>query len=158
VQPVNTSLTTGAGAGVVAAMAMTGVRVFFIRAGVVKEDPPARLSRKQAHGLLKRVPRRRRGAVVELVHWVVGAVLGVGFALLPPGIQRRLWAGPLYGLGVWMGFDAVVAPALGLSQGDWPKGRERAVFVVDHLLYGVILSSRAAPGRDATRTDQPAHR
>ena len=41
---------------------------------------------------------------------------------------------------VWAGFDAVVAPVLGLTERDWPKGRERTVFIADHALFGLVLS------------------
>jgi hypothetical protein len=134
--------------GVVGAMAMTGVRVFAQHAGFIREDPPSRLTRKQARGLLKRVPRKRRRVVIELVHWWMGAVFGVVFALLPDSVRRRRWAGPLYGVLVWLGFDAVIAPALGLTERDWPKGRERAVFLADHLLFGLVLSELRARPRE----------
>jgi uncharacterized membrane protein YagU involved in acid resistance len=132
--------------GIVGAMAMTGVRVFASHAGLIREDPPTRLTRKRARGLLRKVPRHRRRTVIELVHWAMGAAFGVGYGLLPEGFRRRRWSGPLYGLLAWLGFDAVVAPALGLNERDWPKGRERAVFVVDHLLFGLVLNElRARP-------------
>jgi uncharacterized membrane protein YagU involved in acid resistance len=126
--------------GIVGAMAMTGVRVFAVHAGLIREDPPSRLTRKQARGLVKKVPRKRRRVAVELVHWAMGATFGLVFGLLPEPIRMKLWAGPLYGVVVWAGFDAVVAPALGLTERDWPKGRERAVFVADHLVFGLVLS------------------
>jgi uncharacterized membrane protein YagU involved in acid resistance len=134
--------------GIVGAMAMTGMRVFAIHAGLIREDPPSRLTRKQARGLVKKVPRRRRRVVVELVHWAMGAVLGLIFGLLPERIRLKLWAGPLYGVVAWAGFDAVVAPALGLTDRDWPKGRERTVFVVDHLLFGLVLSELRSRPRE----------
>lgn len=126
--------------GVIGAMAMTGLRVFAQNAGLIREDPPSRLVRK-------RKGRRPRWAV-ELVHWSMGGLFGVGFGLLPEGVRRRRWAGPVYGLLVWMGFDAVVAPALGLTERDWPKGRERTVFVADHLLFGFVLSEMRARPRE----------
>ena len=126
--------------GAVGAMAMTGVRVFADHADLIRESPPSRLSRKRGGGLMKVVPRRRRRMTVELVHWMMGAVFAAGFALLPDGLRRRAWAGPVYGLLVWLGFDAGVAPALGLTDRGWPKGRERAVFLADHALYGLVLS------------------
>ncbi len=126
--------------GAIGAMAMTGVRVFAMHAGLIREDPPSRLTRKRAHGLLAKVPRKRRRTVIELVHWSMGGLFGLLFGLLPDGIRRRAWSGPVYGVLVWMGFDAVAAPALGLTERDWPKGRERAVFVADHALYGFVLS------------------
>jgi len=134
--------------GVVGAMAMTGVRVFARHAGLIREDPPRRLARKQARGLLKLVPRTRRRMVVELVHWWMGGVFGVVFGLLPERILQKRWSGPVYGAMVWTGFDAVVAPALGLTDRGWPKGRERAVFVADHMLFGLVLSEMRSRPRE----------
>ena len=118
--------------GVIGAMAMSGVRVFALHAGLIREDPPSRLSRKQKG--------RRPRWLVELVHWAMGGVFGIGFGLLPENVRRRPWSGPVYGLLVWLGFDSVVAPALGLKERGWPKGRERAVFIADHLLFGFVLN------------------
>ena len=126
--------------GAVGAMTMTGVRVFADHAGLIREAPPSRLSRKHGGGLMKAVPRRRRRMTVELVHWTMGAIFGAAFALLPDGVRRRAWAGPVYGLLVWVGFDGLVAPALGLTSRGWPKGRERTVFLADHVLFGLVLS------------------
>ena len=118
--------------GVIGAMAMSGVRVFALHAGLIREDPPSRLSRKQKG--------RRPRWLVELVHWAMGGVFGIVFALLPENVRRKPWSGPVYGLLVWLGFDSVVAPALGLKERGWPKGRERAVFIADHLLFGFVLN------------------
>ena len=134
--------------GIIGAMAISCVRVFAAHAGLTREDPPSRLTRKQAHGLLKRVPRKQRRTVVELVHWAMGGVFGIGFGLLPESVRQRAWSGPVYGLLVWLGFDAVVAPALGLTERDWPKGRERAVFVADHLLFGFVLNEMRSRPRE----------
>jgi hypothetical protein len=134
--------------GVVGAMAMTGVRTLAQHAGMIREDPPARVARKQAKGLLRSVPRRRRGVVVELIHWGMGAAFGFVFGLLPERVRLRPWAGPAFGLGVWLGFDTAVAPALGLKQRRWPHGAERTVFLVDHLLFGLILSELRSRPRE----------
>ena len=93
-------------------------------------------------------PRRRRGAVIELVHWIVGATLGLLFGLLPERLRLKPWAGPAFGLLAWFGFDAVAAPALGLKQRRWPHGAERAVFLVDHLLFGLVLSELRSRPRE----------
>ena len=126
--------------GIIGAMAMTGVRQFASQARIIRDDPPARMARKQAKGLLRRVPRRRRGAVVELIHWAMGAVFGLVFGLLPESLRMKAWAGPVFGFLVWVGFETTAAPALGLKQRRWPHGAERTVFVIDHLLFGLVLS------------------
>jgi uncharacterized membrane protein YagU involved in acid resistance len=126
--------------GVIGAMAMTGLRVFALHAGFIREDPPSRLVRKKRG--------RRPRWVVELVHWAMGGVFGIGFGVLPEQLRRRRWSGPVYGLVVWMGFDTVVAPAFGLTERDWPKGRERTVFVADHLLFGLVLNEMRARPRE----------
>ena len=86
--------------------------------------------------------------MVELVHWGMGAAFGAVYGMLPEEIRRRPWSGPAFGLVAWMGFDAVVAPALGLTTRDWPKGRERAVFIADHVLFGLVLSELRARPRE----------
>jgi len=134
--------------GIIGALAMSGVRIFAQQLGLVGEDPPERLTRKKAKGLLRRVPRRRRGAVVELVHWATGAMFGLIFGLLPERVRLKPWAGPLYGFLVWLGFDTVAAPLLGLKQRRWPQGAERAVFLADHLLFGLVLSELRARPRE----------
>jgi uncharacterized membrane protein YagU involved in acid resistance len=134
--------------GIVGAMAMTGVRQFASQAQVIGDDPPARMARKQGKGLLRTVPRRKRGAVVEFVHWVMGAVFGLVFGVLPESIRMKAWAGPAYGFLVWMGFETVVSPALGLKRRRWPHGKERAVFVVDHLLFGLVLTEMRSRPRE----------
>jgi hypothetical protein len=134
--------------GIVGAMAMTGVRQFASQAQFIGDDPPARMARKQGKGLLRMIPRRRRGAVVELVHWVMGALFGLVFGVLPESIRMKAWAGPAYGFLVWLGFEAVASPALGLKQRRWPHGKERAVFFVDHLLFGLVLTEMRSRPRE----------
>ena len=86
------------------------------------------------------IPRRRRRAAIELAHWGYGGGGGAVFAALPAGLRRLPLAGPVYGLAVWAGFEAVLAPALGLSQAKEPRPAERAALAADHLLYGLILA------------------
>jgi uncharacterized membrane protein YagU involved in acid resistance len=117
--------------GVIGAMAMTGLRVFALHLGLIREDPPSRLVRKQRG----RKPRW----IVELVHWAMGGIFGIGYALLPQSLRQRGWTGPVYGVFVWLGFETFVAPFFGLKQRGWPKGRERLVFLADHMLFGFVL-------------------
>lgn len=126
--------------GAVAAMAMTGMRVLTVELGIVDEPPPHAILKQRAKGLLRQVPRNRRRALIEAMHWTYGAGGGAAFGLLPDGLRRRAWAGPVYGLVTWAGFEAGIAPVLGLSQAKRPRLAERAALAVDHLLYGLVLS------------------
>lgn len=122
--------------GAVAAMAMSGMRTFTVDVGLVDETPPRAIIRQRARGLIRRVPRGRRAAAVELAHWSYGAAFG----LLPDRPRRQPWAGPVYGVLVWLGFEFGLAPLLGLRQAKQLRLVERAALAVDHLLYGLILS------------------
>ena len=146
----------GALRGTIAAMAMTGMRTFTIETGLVEEPPPEALFRQRARRLIRQVPRRRRRAVVELAHWAYGAGGGAAFAALPDGLRRRAWAGPAYGLVVWLGFELAIAPVLRLSQAKRTRAQERAALALDHLLYGLVLSEmRARPQEQAGEAIRP---
>jgi hypothetical protein len=136
--------------GTVAAMAMTGMRAFTVDLGLVEETPPNAILKKKARGLIRQVPRGRRRAAVELAHWAYGAGGGAVFGALPEGLRRKPWAGLAYGFGVWVGFEAVIAPALGLSQARQLRAAERLALASDHLLYGLVLSELRARPQEAT--------
>ena len=137
---------TGAVRGVVAAMAMTGMRQVTTGLGLVEQTPPDAILKQRAFGPLIRFPRlafvvaRRQRALVELAHWLYGAQGGAAFALLPREVLRKEWAGPAYGLATWIVFEASIAPLLGLEQARKVRLVERATFALDHLLYGVIVA------------------
>ena len=126
--------------GTIAAMAMTGLRSFTVSVGLVDEIPPRALVRRATHGLIRMVPRRKRRATLELLHWGYGAAGGAAFGALPEKVRLRPWAGPLYGLVVWLGFELGLAPALGLEQAQKPRPADRLGLAIDHLLYGLVLS------------------
>ncbi len=126
--------------GVIAAMAMTGMRSLTVSLGLVKETPPRAIVRQTSKGVFRVVPKRLRRAAVELMHWGYGAAGGAGFALLPADLRLRRWSGPVYGLLVWLGFELVQAPLMGLNQAKKARPVERAALAVDHLLYGLVLS------------------
>ncbi len=126
--------------GAIAAMAMSGMRAFTVDLGIVKQTPPQAILKQRARGLIRRVPRGRRKAAVELAHWSYGAAGGAAFGMLPDTVRRRAWAGPLYGLGVWLGFELGIAPLLGLTQATRLRAAERSALAADHLLYGFVLS------------------
>jgi hypothetical protein len=129
-----------AGRGAVAAMAMTGMRAFTENLGFVDEPPPRAILRQKAGGLMKLVPRKQRRAARELAHWTYGAGGGAMFGALPANVRLQPWAGPVYGLLLWAGFEAVLAPVLGLKQAKKLRPVERAALAGDHLLYGLVLS------------------
>ena len=126
--------------GAIGAMAMTGMRTFTVDMGLIKRTPPQAIARQRARGLMRRIPRRRRRAAVEILHWGYGTIGGATFGALPDGLRRQPWAGPAYGLLVWFGFEAGLAPVLGLSEAKSGRLVERATLAVDHLLYGLVLS------------------
>ncbi len=126
--------------GAIGAMAMTGMRAFTRNAGLVEEPPPDAIIRQRAKGLLLLVSRKRRRPAVELAHWCYGALGGAAFAAFPDGIRKLPWAGPLYGLVVWLGFETILAPALGLKRARQTAIRERLALAGDHLLYGLVLA------------------
>jgi hypothetical protein len=126
--------------GAVAAAAMTGMRAFTVSLGVVEQSPPQAIVKQRARGLIRHVPKKRRRAAVELMHWGYGAAGGLVFGLLPDGVRRRAWSGPAYGLVVWLGFEICLAPALGLKQAYQVRPAERLGLAADHLLYGFVLS------------------
>jgi hypothetical protein len=132
--------------GAIAAAAMTGMRAFTVDVGLVDQTPPQAIAKQRAKGLLRRVPRGRRRAAIELAHWTYGAVGGAAYAVLPQKIRRQPWSGPAYGLLVWVGFEVCLAPVLGLKQAKKQRPAERAALAADHLLYGLVLSEiRARP-------------
>jgi hypothetical protein len=127
--------------GAVGAMAMTGMRVMTVALGLVDQTPPQAMVKQRARGLLRRVPRGRRPAAIEALHWGYGAAGGAAFALLPDELRRRPWAGPGYGLALWLGFEVGLCPLLGLRRTKRVPVAERASLAADHLLYGLVLSA-----------------
>lgn len=135
-----TALIEGAGRGAVAAMAMTGMRAFTVSAGIVEETPPKAIFRQKSKGLIYLVPRKKRRAAIELAHWTYGAGGGAMFGVLPEDVRHTRWAGPVYGLVLWLGFESALAPALGLSQAKKARPVDRLGLAADHVLYGLVLT------------------
>jgi hypothetical protein len=141
---------SGAACGAVGAMAMTGMRVITTELGLVEQTPPEALSVQRARGvraLLRRAPRKQRRGLLEAAHWAFGAAGGAAFGALPRRVRRRPWAGPGYGLVVWLGFELGIAPALGLTQAKRARPVDRLALAADHMLYGLVLSTTRPGGR-----------
>ena len=130
----------GAMRGAIAAWAMTGMRSLTVNLGLLEEPPPRAIMRQKSHGLYRLMPKRPRRIGQELFHCGYGATGGAVFALLPEEARLKPWAGPFYGLAVWLTFELGVAPLLGLSQAKQPRPVDRLTIAADHLLYGFVLS------------------
>jgi len=130
----------GALQGTIAAMAMTGMRAFTISTGLVGEPPPRKILRQKSGGLFRVTSKKKRRTVQELMHWAYGASGGALFATLPDDLKKKHWFGPLYGFAMWMGFEFVQAPLMGLDENKKRRPLERVALIVDHLLYGLVLS------------------
>ena len=100
--------------GVVAAMAMTGMRSLTKGVGLVRLTPPEELGRHGAGApLLRRAAPERRAAALELAHWAYGGLGAAAYSLAPARARRSKTAGAAYGLALWALFEAVIAPVAG---------------------------------------------
>ncbi|MDN0196535.1 hypothetical protein [Streptomyces sp. S.PNR 29] len=137
--------------GMVAAMAMTGVRT--VAAGIAPQEktPPQAIVEKHAPKRIQRWQTHHRQAVTELLHWAYGAAGGAAFGLLPDRVRRLPATGPAYGLAIWLGFELAVAPALGVRHARERRVLWRMVVALDHVLYGLVVAGRFAPEPDAAR-------
>jgi hypothetical protein len=86
---------------------------------------------------------RMRARLGTAVHYAFGGSVGAGYALLA-GIAPRVRAahGSLYGTAIWLLFDEMVLPALGLSLGGRQlPARVHAYALAGHWVYGLTLES-----------------
>jgi hypothetical protein len=139
----------GAGAlrGVVGALAMTGMRQFAAELGLIGKTPPEELADK-AQGLGSKLPAERGRAAVLTLHCAVGAAGGVGFGMLPDSIRQQAWAGPAWGIVIWLTYELAVEPLLGLGPVKRDKPTEHAAIIADHLLYGYVISETRGQPRN----------
>jgi hypothetical protein len=124
--------------GAIAAAAMTGMRTLTVSLGLIEQPPPEAIAERG--GMLERIPPQRRRAAIEVAHWAYGAQGGAAFGMLPSFVRRRAWAGPAYGMLLWLGFEVGIAPALGLRHAQEPRPVERLALAADHALYGFVLA------------------
>jgi hypothetical protein len=135
--------TARAGArGLIGAMAMTGLRTVTAAVGRHEHSPPEAIVEEKAPGLVRRLPERSRGAVIEAVHWTYGTGGGVVFGLLPADVRRHPAAGPAYGLAIWLAFELGIAPLLGVRHARERRVLWRALVALDHVLYGIVVAGR----------------
>lgn len=155
---VNSRTIARAGArGLAAAMAMTGVRTVTGNAGLMEQSPPEAIVERHAPPPIQRLAEEHRTAITELAHWSYGAVGGVMFGLLPPYVRAHPLTGPLFGLTVWVSFEAGIAPLLGVQHTKQRRALGRAMVALDHALYGVIVSGRLAPEPEVIARERRKH-
>ena len=130
-------LLRAAARGVLGAMAMTAVRRVTTEVGLVSKPPPERIATEGIPRLFARLAPEHPETVIELCHWGVGAVGGIGFRIFPAALRGRRWTGPVYGLAILAAFEAI-APGLGIAARDRTVS-ERLALAGDHLVYGIVL-------------------
>ena len=128
--------------GVLGAMAMTGMRRVTTGLGLLRKPPPEAVADEGAPRLFARVPQEHRDEAIEVAHWAYGAAAGATFALLPARARRQVWAGPLYGVTIWLAFELAVSPALGLSTPRRWRVSDHMAVAADHVLYGFVVGGR----------------
>jgi hypothetical protein len=133
--------------GVVAAMAMSGLRQLTTSLGLVERTPPESVLRQTASQLFYRVPVDRRAALIEAIHWSYGALGGGLFGALPRNLRRHPWTGPVYGVVFWGMFQGAIRPGLGLDSSH-REPRQQLALLADHLLYGAVVAASPFPYRD----------
>ncbi|GLY67855.1 hypothetical protein [Amycolatopsis taiwanensis] len=134
--------------GAVAAMSMSGMRLLTTRVGLVGQTPPEMVAFEHAPKIICRMSPGQRDGLIVLMHWAYGAGGGTVFGLLPDRVRLKPWAGPIFGAALWLLFEVVLVPVLGLQARRGKALRERAALAADHLLYGAILSEfRRRPSR-----------
>jgi hypothetical protein len=131
--------------GLVAAMAMSGFRNFASGASPEDPTPPEAILIHRGPDAVRRLPEHQRQAAAELRHWGYGAAAGAVFGLLPHRLRRQPAAGPAYGLAIWLGFEALIGPMLGIPKAPSRPVLWRAVIAADHILYGTVVAGRLAP-------------
>lgn len=137
--------------GLVAAMAMTGLRQLTENVGLLEESPPKAIVEQHAPEPIHRLMDEHRAAVTELAHWAYGMGGGVAYSVLPDRIRAHPLTGPAYGLAVWLSFELGVAPLLGMPHARSRRPVSRLVLALDHVLYGVVVSARLAPDPQVIR-------
>lgn len=126
--------------GTVAAMSMSGMRAFTTRMGWLSSTPPERIVHEEAPAMMRRLPKDKAEAAIQLLHWAYGAAGGAMFGALPAQLRLKPWSGPIFGSLLWLGFETAIAPLLGLRMSRERPVAERVALAADHLLYGMVLS------------------
>ena len=143
-----TSIARAATRGLVGAMAMTGLRQVTTGLGLLERTPPQQIISDQVPSLVRPLSEDHEDALLEVAHCGYGALGGAVFGLLPRRFRRSRLAGPAYGTAVWLVYEFAIAPALGIEVAKRRTVATRAMLVLDHVLYGVVVAGQLAPEPD----------
>ena len=153
-EPDRTAPLRGAVRGLVASMAMSGLREVTTGLGWLERTPPDEIVKDEAPGLVRSLSEGHERVVVQLAHWGYGTVAGFAYGLLPTSVRRSRLAGPGYGAATWLAYELVVAPALGVQVAERRTVMSRLMLVGDHLLYGLVVADQVAPEETEATTPQ----
>lgn len=134
----------GAGAGVVAALAMNQVFRFVPSGeGEGEEpsgDPPTVKAAEAVVGPIADDDKPRAGSIA---HYAMAATTGAIYALAAGFVPAvTLGRGLLYGAGVWLAADEAIVPALGFAPPPWESGAKKHLQgLLAHLVYGAALDA-----------------
>lgn len=131
--------------GLVAAMAMPGMRAFTASVGLLEKSPSEVIVERHAPRMVERLGAGHQAAIIELAHWCYGAIGGAAFGLLPSRVRSDPRTGPVYGLFIWLAFEFGIAPLLGVRYPEQRRLAHRAMLALDHMMYGAVVAERLAP-------------
>ena len=134
--------------GLVASMAMSGMRQVTVGMGWLEKTPPDEILHEEAALLLLPLSAGHEQAVVELAHWAYGTAVGALYGVLPARVRRSRWTGPGFGVGTWLVYELGIAPALGVQVAERRTVLSRAMLIADHVLYGLVVADQAASEPD----------
>ena len=151
---------SGAGAGVVATLAMSVPMVLAGERGDMGELPPKRIVRTAlGRAGTTDTSEESQDVIATLSHLAFGASGGAAFALAQRSLQLPLPStvqGMAFGLGVWAASYKGWIPALGaLPDADDDRADRRRTMIGAHLVYGAVLGAlvgkrqRSSPSGEA---------
>lgn len=134
--------------GLIAAMAMSGMRELTANVGLLEKSPPKVILERHAPKKVKHLATEHRSAIIELAHWCYGTAGGAIFGLLPRRLRAAPWIGPVYGLSIWLVFELGIGPLLDVQYPEQRRLSHRIMLALDHMMYGIVVAGRLAPASE----------
>jgi uncharacterized membrane protein YagU involved in acid resistance len=139
-----TALGTGMLGGAAGTAAMSVGMVLSQLAGARKRPPPVEMEHEleRRAGVAEETSATVKLTLASGLHLAIGVGFGALYGMLRARLPlNALWAGPLYGLAVYVVSLAGFGPAFGLTTGPW---QERTTTVTRrialHLVYGLVTA------------------